>query len=254
MGIEAIGGNQRDVDRVEALGLPRMATYLHETDFHAGRALALYTWNQRVAAAFWPLISITEVALRNSLDTHVGEWCAHQGGQREWLLDPELLPSGLKEEFGGLLPNFITKAENARKIRDEGTGLNLSVPHPRAGIPLTNDDVLAQITLGEWNHFIPGIVDKPDPTTYSRRKNLWDDCASRAFPSITDPLSLHFPLHRAHQFRNRVAHHEPIFNTRLPDQRKDLLTILEATNEGLKEWFLGSDRIPHILKEDPRKR
>lgn len=97
----------------------------------------------------WPFTPGT-----NALPPHSGP---------SWLLDPQLLPPGLKEEFGGLLPKFITKAENARKIRDEGTGLNLSVPHPRAGIPLTNDDVLAQITLGEWNHFIPGNVDNPTP-------------------------------------------------------------------------------------------
>lgn len=232
MGEQAIGGSSRDVNRIEALGLARMETYLQETGYHAGRALALYSWNHRLAAAYWPLISLTEVALRNRLNIHIGEWCANNGGQRDWLLDPQTLPDGLKEEFGGILLKFITKAEQARKIRDEGTGLNVSDPHPRAGNPLTNDDVLAQITLGEWNHFIPGHPDLPDPTTYARRLKLWHDCASDAFPSIGDPMDLHFPLHRTQQFRNRVAHHEPIFSTDLERQRKDLLKILGAANGG----------------------
>lgn len=252
MGDVTIGGRPRDIERVEALGSARMATYLRETGYHAGRALSLYSWNQRVAAEFWPLISLTEVTLRNALDEHIGAWCAGNGGNRDWLLDPLALPPIVKKEFGGKLNYFLTKAEEAKKTRDRGSGLQRSTPHPRAGEPLNNDDVLAQITLGEWNHFIPGVHNSPDPTTYHRRLTLWTSAAAGAFPSIEDPTQLHFPLHRAHQFRNRVAHHEPIFSINLPSQRRDFLAVLRATNADIAEWFLGSDPLPGILREDPR--
>ena len=233
-----------------ALGYARMRTYLLEVDFHAKRALHLYRWNQSLSAAFWPLISLTEVALRNAMDRQLGSWCEENGGPRAWLLSPEELPEPIKTEFAGLLKTFIEKANDARNLRDSGMGLRRS-PHPREGNPLTNDDVLAQITLGQWSHFVPGTSGFPDPTTYARRVELWQIVAP-AFPSVSDSADLYFPMRRAQLFRNRVAHHEPIFDMDLQRQRNDLLAILGQTSHSLREWYLGSNPLPATLAADPR--
>ena len=254
MDAAAIRGREVDRQRLKTLSQARMTTYLNATNRHAGRALSLYKWNQDLSSAFWPLISLTEVTLRNRLDSQIGAFCAKHGGIRNWLLSPESLPKTIKDEFGGLIAGFKGKANDAKKLRDGGGGLLALQPHPRANAPLTNDDVLAQITLGQWLHFIPGLVDEPDETTYQRRLDLWKNVVGSAFKNVNDPLDMYYPLRRAHQFRNRVAHHEPVFNLELKDQRNDLLTILAATSQEIKEWYLGGDPIPQILNNDPRNR
>lgn len=260
----SIQGQLKDIDLVECLGRQRMEPYLVATGYHARRALFLYRWNGEVSASFWQLISLAEVALRNSLDECIGTWCESNGGSRDWLLRPETMPNPLGKEFKGVTRTFLEHAEKAKGNRDNGGGIVIASPHPRAGQPLANGDVLAQITLGVWGeHFMPqsprGGPDGtkeylPDRTTYKRRLELWNNVVRPAFPDGTDPGELSFRLNRLKLFRNRIAHHEPVLNVDMERHRQELLTTVGEISPDIRDWYAGSDPIPGILARDPRQR
>lgn len=264
MTFTSIHGKPREIRLVSRLGQDRMKPYLVATDHHAKRALALYRWNGEASASFWQLISVAEVLLRNCLDERIGKWCQDNGGHRDWLLDPEAMPQPLRAEFSGKVKTFRSYALNAKGDRDSGGGITVDAPHPRAGHPLANGDVLAQITLGVWGeHFAPQtpktLPDEtlqylPDETTYYRRLELWNDVVSVAFPKDTDPGELSHRLNRLKLFRNRIAHHEPILSVDTERHRNELLTLLEEIDPTIREWYLGNDPIPEILAKDPRER
>lgn len=254
------GQAQRDQDVLERIGTDRMDPYLAEVQGHPGRALDLYRWNAELSSSFWPLISVTEVSLRNTLDKYLGHWCQNNGGHRDWLLHIDQSPCDLKDEFGGKTQTFRDRAENAKKIRDTGTGLTI-VPHRRQNAPLTNGDILSQITLGEWGSFIPSapkILDDgstapfPDPTTAQRRERLWNEVIFRSFPAGTQPYELAKDIDRLKLFRNRIAHHEPIFAVNYRRHRNDLLKILRSVAPPVQEWYTSTDPLPEVFRNDPR--
>lgn len=169
-------------------------------------------------------------------------------------------PPDLKDEFGGKARTFRGRAEDAKKIRDKGTGLVIG-SHPRKNAPLTNGDILSQITLGEWGHFIPSapriLADRseapfPDPTTAQRRERLWNAVIRQAFPSNVQPHALAADLNRLRFFRNRIAHHEPIFAVNYRRHRNDLLGLLGSVAPPVHQWYTSTDHLPEVFKNDPR--
>ena len=80
------GQAERDQNVLKHIGIDRMHSYLVEVQEHPGRALNLYRWNAELSSSFWPLISVTEVSLRNTFDECLGQWCQDNGGHRDWLL------------------------------------------------------------------------------------------------------------------------------------------------------------------------
>lgn len=251
---------QRDQDVLERIGTDRMASYLAAVQGHSGRSLDLYRWNAELSSSFWSLISLTEVSLRNALDEYLGQWCQNNGGHRDWLLHMDQAPDDLKAEFGGKARAFRTRAEDAKKIRDTGAGLTIT-PHRRQHAPLTNGDILSQITLGEWGSFIPSAprvladgttIPFPDPTTAQRRARLWAAVIGQAFPHDEQPHVLARDLYLLKLFRNRIAHHEPIFMINYRRHRNDLLRILRSVAPPVQEWYSSTDPLPEVFKNDPR--
>ncbi|MCG7251994.1 Abi family protein [Corynebacterium pseudodiphtheriticum] len=252
---------QRDQDILKRIGTDRMHPYLIEMQNNPGRALDLYRWNTELSSSFWPLISVTEVSLRNALDERLGQWCQNNGGHRDWLLYIAQAPSALKDEFGGKARTFRSKAEDAKEIRDKGTGL-VTGSHPRKNATLTNGDILSQITLGEWGHFIPSApriradgskAPFPDPTTAQRRERLWNAVIRQAFLSNVEPHALAADLNRLRLFRNRIAHHEPIFVVEYRRHRNELLRLLGNVAPPVHQWYTSTDHLPEVFKNDPRE-
>lgn len=260
MATKSRGQAERDQNVLGPIGIDRMHSYLVEVQEHPGRALNLYRWNAELSSSFWPLISVTKVSLRNALDERLGQWCQDNGGHRDWLLYIDQAPSDLKNEFGGKTQTFRSRADAAKKIRDTGTGLT-NVPHRRQDAPLTNGDILSQITLGEWGNFIPSAprtfddgstAPFPDPTTAQRRERLWNQVIRQAFPDGEKPHALARDLDRLKLFRNRIAHHEPIFKVNYRRHRNDLLRILGSVAPPVHEWYTSTDPLPAVFKNDPR--
>lgn len=52
----------------DAVSVPRLTTYLRWSQNNLRRAIELYAWNIRAAAALYPVLHVNEVTLRNAID------------------------------------------------------------------------------------------------------------------------------------------------------------------------------------------
>jgi hypothetical protein len=183
-------------------------------DIHADetKAIGHYYINISLSESFYPLLSIFEVALRNSLTRELetmfkaSDWYLHFSGQ-----------PGLKD-----LNKEITRAQ--RQIANRGE-------------IITDPKVIAEMTLGFWVRML----------NVEFEKILWKDLR-RAFPFMPKAMrqrhNVSAPLNRIRIFRNRVYHNEPIsWNlTPLLEMRDEVYDVLGWLNKDLPDFARAIDR------------
>lgn len=99
-----------------------------------------------------------------------------------------------------------------------------------------HDDVVAQFSLGTWRWMLPSA------NNVSKRQ-LWDDATVSAFPRLFDvsvPTLIEW-ISIVYDFRNRVAHFEPIFQLDLRGKRQAIRNVLNTINVDVRKWFLEND-------------
>lgn len=169
----------------KALSEPRFASYIADCDGDVAAAWRLYTWNIGISAAFYPLLHLVEITLRNSLHR---ELAARFSCTDWWLAAP------LNEHGQRLVKQAQEKVSALRS-------------------PQNADDVVAELTFGFW----VSLVSK----TYDRA--LWVPALHRAFPYYRRRRdALYAELKQVLLLRNRVMHYEPIHRR---DLKADYATI-----------------------------
>lgn len=238
------------------LGEARLRPYLELTGGHYKSASRLYIWNSQVGAAFFELLGVVEVALRNRLNSQIDAFCRVEG-IRSWVNQhPDSLPDPLAKLIKGKLLEAHAKANEAKIRRDRDTS------HPRRGEDVSDGDILAQFTLGTWHNLIPfRQADIRDPATNGYRRLLWDSSLSAAFQPETDPDKLHWILFRLTYFRNRIAHHEYLLGQSLEvhlrthplrERLSDIFEVLRMIDPKLEQWASGFNRVTPLLDEQKR--
>ncbi len=82
---------------------------------------------------------------------------------------------------------------------------------------------------------------------------LWRPALRSAFPHAAriSRKKVHAPLNFLRAFRNRIAHHEPIFSRHL---KKDYQSVLEITSwiaPYKRDWIVAHSRVPEVLATPP---
>lgn len=143
------------------LSRPRFAVYLAEADGDRARALALYDWNARAAAAFLHDIGHLEVGLRNAYDRALS--ARDRPGDPHWVYEPTRhFPARIR---GSKDANWWPRNEIAiaiDKARRNGGGAR-----PASG------KVVAELNFGFWS----GL------TTAGHEGPVWRRRLHRAFPA-----------------------------------------------------------------------
>ncbi|MEU4744735.1 hypothetical protein AB0G02_30325 [Actinosynnema sp. NPDC023658] len=202
-----------------------MKIYKRPCQGDIARALELYVWNTQVGAAFGESLGFLEVALRNTLAGRMHARHTHRGRPRSWLDDPanELSSKAIKD------------IETARcRIR-------------RKQKPLTEDQIIAELSFGFWRY----LLAKRYQTT------LWIDLyrGFDAIPGKEQRHTIEARVTRLHEFRNRLAHHEPVWNKPLQgriDDIRDVLTYIEP--QAATWWNIRYCRINTLLTTCPVRR
>lgn len=171
-------------------------------------------------------------------------------GQDVWLTTQTDLPFPLDKLFTSVRAGAMARAVDAKTVRD-------STPdHERNGFPLTEGDVLSQVTFGQWHDLFPFTQGQAtDPTTNGYRAQMWTEALRDAFPAGVNPDDVRWLLYRLTYFRNRVAHHECIISAPLPPNRRhplrsrlrDIFTLLRWVDPAVHEWASGSNRVSGLL-------
>lgn len=199
----------------------------------------LYLWNEIISSCFWNIVSRIEITLRNHINNILREKV-----HKDWLQSDK--KSTTKVYFQPFHEKQINKAKN--KLLEKSQK-----------IQITNDRLVAELNMGfwtsfseisfsytseelkqkkiGWEYFIPKIFagyiyNKPelDKVRYWKNQEKIDNLVTK--------------LNMAKEIRNRIAHHEQIFNytpeylSEIPkDKQGDFLIRLQRTYEHLLQIF-----------------
>ena len=101
-----------------------------------------------------------------------------------------------------------------------------------------HEDLLAAMTLGTWRFMLPGRKD-------AGKQLLWEQALSSAFPNLKRPVhELEHAVEGVHRLRNRVAHLEPLINSRIEAQLANMRTVIGAIDQDMLSWFASVEGRP----------
>jgi hypothetical protein len=189
-------------DLEQAISPPRANRYLQSAiDPSTGlpdpaAALALYEYNSALSAATWATIADVEVVLRNAVaDAIAGHHSTIRANPtHRWYDDPPWFTTG----------KWFT-TETAKSIRLAMK--RVKDPGPGAGARPGEGRVLAELTLGFWRYLLVPRYEH----------SLWNPAIRSRFPALghlsgsDSRKTVHDRVEKLNYLRNRVAHHEPIY-------------------------------------------
>tara|TARA_R110000824_G_scaffold13067_2_gene57008 strand:- start:1499 stop:2155 length:657 start_codon:yes stop_codon:yes gene_type:complete len=205
---------QEITDLPNVFSAPRFATYLQAKNNVPEDALALYQWNLELSAAFIVPLQICEVAVRNSIAdalemVHGPNWPRSNGLIRR-------------------LPNPQRRFSPTTEL------LNVSRMQPTTG------KVVAELKFVFWESMLTATHDN----------DLWNPHFRTVFPHTDAGKSVQQLRHEAHdqvfkirKFRNRIAHHEPIFVRNIAEEYDRIKTVIGWKCQTAAGWL---DRVQTI--------
>lgn len=196
------------------LSSPRFNVYLAKTnnDFH--KAYRLYKVNIELSEAFYPILAVLEVSLRNAINETL----------KLHFNDPYWFKNSLPVEFLPFVSDAAQKLTAQRKT-------------------ITADRIIAELNFGFWNRLFnrhyTALLWKPLRLIFQNTpKHL------RQRDTIADAL------YRIRTLHNRIYHYEPIFGNLqdLENQYNEMLTFVTWFDNDLPKLLTDIDRFNDILK------
>ncbi len=196
-----------------SLSRERLGTYLDATGGDREKAVRLHVWNTAVSAAFYEPLQTLEVTLRNAMNRRLGERYGDA-----WY----------DNDRAGLNTRALERISHAKSGPGEGHG---DEPHR----------VVAALSFGFWVSLLGRGGSGAD-----YEMTLWRPALRRTFP-YCDRLSrsnAQVPLNTLQKFRNRIAHHEPIFLRNLDEEHELILKIAGWISPMTRTWIEHHSRVP----------
>ncbi|RLP76353.1 hypothetical protein D9V32_05640 [Mycetocola tolaasinivorans] len=179
---------------------PRLDTYVrHIGPVFPHRSRRLYLWNVELSTAVWGPLALIEVATRNAIHD------AMRVGRREdWWNDPTVV---LLDRHRQLIDRSY-RSFAGKGNRDP-----------------TPNDIVADLNFGFWVRLLDVGIARDRELDYDTR--LWRPRLIHAFPGRTSDRrrGVHRVYNEVRLLRNRVAHHEPIFQR---NPRHTVHSLIEA--------------------------
>ncbi|MCP9945115.1 Abi family protein [Streptomyces somaliensis] len=203
---------------VEAISPERFRPFLHECRGHRARALRLYAWDSEVARALQSPLRDLEVGLRNRLHRQL----AGRHGQEAWWDVPKARPNHKGRD---MLDRAMETLESRRPYR-----------------PFGPCDVVAQLSFGFW----VSLIGRGGKDNYEMK--YWNSSLRHVFREHRGGRD---DLYRKFQFmltlRNRIAHHERVFQRHLEQDLATALTLLRYVSPEMADRHEKHGRVPEVL-------
>lgn len=199
----------------------RLSSYLAASGGDLGRALALYDWNTRAAAAVLAASAMVEVVVRNSLDRSLQRWADRRRGGVDWL-DAAPLDAQGQADVG--------------KARERATR--------RARDPEIRGKVVAELSFGFWHYLVASRY----------LTALWIPGVHEAFRHGVSDLRLRRSeverrLNNLMIVRDRAAHHEPIHRRDLARDFADAATLVGWVHPEGAVWLRARSDLLQLAAE-----
>lgn len=191
---------------IKALSGERLSTYLSAENDNLEKALELYITNIEISAAFLVPLQGLEVSLRNSLNETIKNYYSTD----DWF-DKIPVNDGAQK--------LIKRAK--KNVRKHQTNPQCS-------------HVVAELPFGFWL----AMLNK------EYHQTLWIPFLHKSFPHAGKPRSdIHSHLDHIRIFRNRIAHHEPIFSRHLEQDYKSILLALKWICPDIADWVEAHSKV-----------
>lgn len=207
---------QVHVERILSSG--RFETFLKSSNGDFEQALRLYVWNIAISSAFWGSFHVLEVSLRN-------------------VLQAELVRSFKRDDWWNseVRLHMDTKASIDKAVKAA------QKKHKEQILP---GHVIAEFSFTFWIDLLSN--------RYHER--LWGTTLSGAFlPIQVHRKDLHRALEQLRKLRNRIAHHEPIYDRILEDDLKLIKWIIGLADYEIGEWSSERSQVSRLLAERNRR-
>lgn len=209
-------------------------------------AVALYEYNARLSTEAWSTIADVEVVLRNVIADALS---AHHASIRStatyrWYDGPSWFTTG--RWFTDETMRSVKHA--MKRVNDPGPGVG---PRPGEG------RVVAELTLGFWRYLLIARYEH----------SLWNPAIRAGFPALAhlsgsdSRKEVHQRIEKLNYLRNRVAHHEPIYQPfSIPGHASPIdsvLTLADAVelvswnNSGAAAWIQARSSFASVAATMP---
>lgn len=208
----------------DALSAPRIGTYETATTGVPAlpAALALYAWNAQISAAMLVPLHICEVVIRNAVSDAL---TAEHGAQWPWA---QALERSLPAPSRGFNPK-----EELRRAR--------------SGKPSTGQ-VIADLKFVFWQKMFTGRFDG----------RIWNPHLFVVLPNLDRSKSvqslrktIHDDLEVLRELRNRIAHHEPIFQRNLQLDLTKIEELIAFRCIDTAAWMLANQEVQTLITTKP---
>lgn len=199
----------------------RIGRYLPAAGGDPNLALRLYFWNIHLCEAFYMPCHFCEIALRNRLHFAL---TAHFG-KEDWHGD---------NSFISMLPQNLQSELNAvwtRAVRDHNAAAN--VHH-----------VVSGLSLGFWSNLLS-----------SRYRNLlWKSGVHVALPfaGAATQIQVHQRVERFRIWRNRIFHHNAIFDKAPKAEMQNIDTLLGWCCSETRELVRRETKVSRVINTRPK--
>jgi len=172
--------------------------------------LARYLWNWALSAALQPALHTLEITLRNEIARAAAKAMVGRS------YTPALIPTWLDATPSMLMPHELAKVDKAK----ERLGAD-----PLAH---TEGHLIAKLDFGFW----VALCRRPYDDARGEGPRLWpailrDGLGFKSLPAtVTTRAEIHEPLDEIRIFRNRVAHHEPIWDRQYLARHQQILDCI----------------------------
>jgi hypothetical protein len=206
----------------------RLQHYLTECGGDHAAAMELYDWNAAVSAAFWESLSFLEVALRNAIDREMSTIHARKGRAGPWIFDDA-------RELG-------RDANGPSRHKQPYVDVATAIYRVRTNnMPVSAGQVISELSFGFWHQMVS-----------KRQSFLWPDLVA-AFPHSPNrnQATVHDPVARLRNFRNRIGHHHRIWSFDIAGRYTDILTVAGYLDVDLATWIDDRSRVTQLLALRP---
>ena len=175
-------------------------------------ALTLYEYNLQVSEAFYTVLQALEICLRNTLDG-----CLSTTFGTDWLTN------------GAAKLSYDTQNEILAAYKDLGDNQNLPT-----------GDIVAQLKFAFWVSLLGPRYDA----------TLWRQSLHHGFKATTGKKrsDVHSRVNAIRRFRNRVAHHEPIYHKDLAVTHSEILEAIGWMCRDTMSWAKHNSRVLPLIR------
>lgn len=220
---------------------PRLDKYLNSCGGSREKALKLYEANLAVAQAYYPVLNLFEVFLRNSINEQLAIYFTDRG----WIKNQKtgfMADSSLGANFW--MQKEVQGVEDKIRAKIEAS---MSSAMDKSKIKINANKIISQLSLGFWTSFF-------DPDHFK----LVNGTVLQCFPNKPTAINrgrIILMLNRIRDFRNRIYHNQAICfdETRIDFSkaekiRDDIFKLLEWMDGDMAKYVNRFDDIDSKIK------